>query len=144
MRKTMSKLCLVLLIFTLLLTACSLNEKKKGWIDYENEKLGIELSYPETYTLEENDNGITIYHFKEQPVPYFTITVSETPIKDIINQLQGGVVENDADDYTLTTFSNELQKDIDTRYLEENNKTYSFSCYAGLYGDICETIEFTD
>jgi len=144
MKKTVSKLGLILLISALLLTACSPNTKKEGWTDYENEKLGIKLSHPQAYTLEENEKGITIYHFKEQPVPFFTITVYEAPIKDVIGQLQGEVVENDTDDYTLTTFSDELQKDIDTRYLEENDKTHSFSCYAGLYDDICETIKFTN
>lgn len=144
MKKTVSKLGLILIIAALLVAGCSSDTKKEGWTDYENKKLGVRLSHPGAYTLEENENDITIYHFKEQPVPYFTITVSETPITDIIGQLQGEVVENDTDDYTLTTFNNEIQKNIETRYLEENDKTYSFSCYAGLYDEICETIEFTN
>lgn len=144
MKKTVSKLGLVLLIAALLVTGCSSNTKKEGWTNYENEKLGIKLSHPEAYTLEENEKGITIYHFKEQPVPYFTITVYESPIKDVVSQLQGEVAENDTGDYTLTTFNDEIQKNIETRYLEENDKTYSFSCYAGLYDDICETIKFTN
>lgn len=144
MKKTVSKPGLVLLIAILLVTGCFSNTKKEGWTDYENEKLGIKLSHPEAYTLEENEKSIVIYHFKEQPVPYFTITVSESPIKDIVGQLQGEVVENDTDDYTSITFNDEIQKNIEIRYLEENDKTYSFSCYAGLYDNICETIKFTN
>lgn len=115
---------------------------------YENLVYDFKIDYPSTYSFEEQDNKIVIYHFKEQPVPYFTIGIYDRTVDQVIDSLETEILadkeaeKNDMEARQVTTFNEDLKANIDTYYFEHDNKTYSFSCLNGLYDDVCNTFEF--
>lgn len=141
-------------IFALLLgvSACSGSSDKKSttieYKTYENLGYDFKIDYPPTYSFEERDNQIVIYHFKDQPVPYFTIAIYDKTVDQVIGSLETAILadketeKNDIEARQVTTFNEELKANIDTYYFEHNKKTYSFSCLNGLYDDVCSTFEF--
>lgn len=143
------------LILLSVFTACTRGEEDKGKAadigrEYNSDKLGIKLEYPETFTVEETENFLTVYHFKEQPVPYFVINVSEKTTDALLAELKITILKqeksefNDMDATKITTFHEELGSNVDTFYIEQQAKTYWFSCLNGLYDEICSSIEFTE
>lgn len=141
-------------IFTLLvgISACGGSGDEKStapeYKTYENLGYDFKIDYPPTYSFEEQDNKIVIYHFKEQPVPYFTIDIYDKTVDEVIGSLETAILadeeteKNDMEARQVTTFNEDLKANIDTYYFEHNNKTYSFSCLNGLYDDICSTFKF--
>lgn len=146
LRKILFTTGLIISIF--ILSACTGKPSlPEGWTTYKNENLNFTLNYPQTYKLEEKPEGITIYHFKEQPVPYFTVTVSDqttdTLIKSVPKVLADKEIEkNNLQGRGITTYNDQLKADIETYYFENAGKTYYFSCYNDLYQDICSTFDF--
>lgn len=141
-------------IFILLVgvSACGGSDNKKStaleYKTYENLEYDFKIDYPVTYSFEEQDNKIVIYHFKEQPVPYFIIGIYYKTIDQVIDSLGTEILadketeKNDMETRQVTTFNEDLNANIDTYYFEHDNKTYSFSCLNGLYDDVCSTFEF--
>lgn len=116
--------------------------------DYQNEAYAFSISYPPTYTLKEEASQVIIYHFEDQPVPYFTIDIYDKPVDSVIEEIDVKILgdkETEKNDITarqITTFHEELGANIDTYYFSHDNKTYSFSCLNGLYDDVCSTFKF--
>ncbi|OGJ41906.1 hypothetical protein A3B60_02080 [Candidatus Peregrinibacteria bacterium RIFCSPLOWO2_01_FULL_39_12] len=139
-----------LVIFIILIVYTGSREEKAADISkqYNNDKFGITLDYPETFTVEETENSLTIYHFKEQPVPYFVVNFSEKTTDTLISELKEKVISrdttefNDEDAIKVTIFNKELEKNVDFFYIEKSGKTFWFSCFDGLYEEICNSIEF--
>lgn len=146
MKKIIVKLSIVIAL--IILAAGCQAELKTGWKTYKNEKLNFQLNHPETFVIEEAENKITMYHFKEQPVPYFVINVYNEPTADVIKKLEGKVLgeeqteKNGMDATKITTFNEGLKANADTYYFDKDGATYSFSCLNGLYDEICNTFEF--
>lgn len=153
MKKTL--ITIIATVLLSILTACTGGEENKEKAadigkEYSSDKLGIELDYPETFTVEETENSLTVYHFKEQPVPYFVINVSEKTIDALVGELKTTILKreesefNNMDATKITAFHEELGSNVDTFYIEYQGKTYWFSCLNGLYDEICNSIEFTE
>lgn len=153
--RTLKTALFTLGIFILLIgiSACSnsSNDKKSTALEYktyENLEYDFKIDYPPTYSLEEQDNKILIYHFKEQPVPHFTIDIYDKTVDQVIGSFGTEILadketeKNDMEARQVTTFNEDLNANIDTYYFEHDNKTYSFSCLNGLYDDVCSTFEF--
>ena len=136
----------IMLMF--LVTGCWNSDLKTGWKTYKNEELNFQLNYPETFVIEADENKVVMYHFKEQPVPYFVINVYKEPIAEVTKKLEGKILgeekteKNGMDSTKITIFNDELKANIDTYYFEEEGTSYSFSCLNGIYDEICETFEF--
>ena len=118
--------------------------------EYKSDQLGITLDLPETFTVEEAGNSLTIYHFKDQPVPYFVINVSEKGLEATLSDANIEIIEreemefNKMDATRIRALNEALGENVDYYYIENNGKTYSFSCLNGLYDDICREIEIAN
>lgn len=146
------KLLILALVSVIFLTACAKSKPviPEDWTTYNSEKFGFEISHPKLYTLEETENGINIYHFREQPVSYFSVTVSAQNTDDILKSWNAKILKDEvAEKAGLTgrlilTEDEKSKTTLDTYFFSSDNKTYYFSCHGQTYEEICNTFQIID